>query len=136
MICLTLYVLLKRDLQATFKTVVFLLICHILSIALIDIIRKVVVVCILTRDESIKSLIVPVFINSKAIELLAIDVLNLDAPFHIVTVYRPPVSDSDSIVLHDIKVTIECLQQLPDVDSTVVINGDFNFPNINWIDPV
>jgi len=91
-------------------------------------------VCILTRDESIKSLLVTVLINSEAFELVAIDVLNLDAPFRIVTVYRPPVSDSDPIALHDIKVLIECLQQLSDVDSTVVINGNFNLANINWID--
>jgi len=93
-------------------------------------------VCILTRDESIKSLLVTVLINSEAFELVAIDVLNLDAPFRIVTVYRPPVSDSDPIALHDIKVLIECLQQLSDVDSTIVINGDFNFANISWINPV
>jgi len=35
-----------------------------------------------------------------------------------------------------IKVLIECLQQLYDVDSTVVIIADFNLPNINWIDTV
>jgi len=63
-------------------------------------------VCILTRDESIKSLFVPVFINSEAFELVVIDVLNLDAPFRIVTLYRPPVSDSDPIALHDIKGTL------------------------------
>jgi len=39
----------------------------------------------------------------------------LDAAFRIVTVYRSPDSD---------------------VDSTVVINGDLNLSNINWIDPV
>ena len=38
-------------------------------------------VCILTRDESIKSLLVPVSINSEAFDLVAIDVLNLDSHF-------------------------------------------------------
>jgi len=80
------------------------------------------------------SLLVPVFINSEALKLVAIDVLNLDAPLRIVTVYRPPISDSDPIALHDMKVLIECFQQLSDVDS--LINGDFNLPNINWINPV
>jgi len=46
-------------------------------------------VCILTRDESTKSLLVLVFINSEAIELVVIDVLNQDAPSRIVTVHRP-----------------------------------------------
>ena len=93
-------------------------------------------VCILTRNETIKCLSVPVSINSDSFELVAIAVFNLDAPFRIITVYRPPVSDSDPIALRDMKVLIDCLQQLSDVDSPVVINGDFNLPNITWDDPV
>ena len=59
-------------------------------------------VCILTRDESIKGLHVLVSIKSESFELVAIDVLNLEAPLRIVTVYRPPVSDKDPIAIHDI----------------------------------
>ena len=44
------------------------------------------------------------------------------------------MSDSDPIALQDIKVLIECLQLLSDVDSTVVVDGDFNLPDINWND--
>ena len=59
-------------------------------------------VCILTHDESIKGLHVPVSIKSDSFELVAIDVLHLEAPLRSVTVYRPPVSDSDPIAIHDI----------------------------------
>jgi len=63
-------------------------------------------------------------LNSEAFELVAIDVLNLDALFRILTVYRPPVSDNDndSIASHDFKVLIERLQQLTDVDSIDLVN--------------
>ena len=53
-------------------------------------------VCISTRDESIKCLHVPVPIKSESFYLAAIGVLKLEATLRIVTVYRPPVSDSDS----------------------------------------
>ena len=53
-----------------------------------------------------------------------------------ITVYRPPVSDNDPVAILDIKVLIDCLQQLCDIDSAVIVSGDFNLPNINWADPV
>jgi len=45
--------------------------------------------------------------------------------------YRPPVADADPIVINDIKVIIDCLRHLCEVDFAV-----FNLPNINGSGPV
>ena len=49
---------------------------------------------------------------------------------------RPPSSDTDIDAVAAVKDLINCLNKLCDVDCTVVIVGDFNFPNIDWSDPV
>jgi len=52
-------------------------------------------VCIIDRDESIKAVHVPVTPTSNAFDLIAIDILNLEARVRIVTVYRPPATETD-----------------------------------------
>jgi len=93
-------------------------------------------VCIITRDESIKAVHVPVTPTSNAFDLIAIDILNLEAPVRMVTVYRPPATDTYPIAITDTKLLIDSLRHICDVDFSVIINGDFNLPNINWSDPV
>jgi len=45
-------------------------------------------------------------------------------------------TDTDPIAITDTKLLIDSLRHLCDIDFSVIINGDFNLPNINWSDPV
>jgi len=74
--------------------------------------------------------------TSNTFDLIAIDLLNPVAPVRIVTVYRPPAIDNDLNAFYDTKLLIDSLSHLCDVDFSVIINGDFILPNINWSDPV
>jgi len=75
---------------------------------------------------------VPATASSNAFELIAINKLNLDAPVRIITVYRPPVADSDPVDIDDMSILHDCLRHLCDIDFSVTVNGDFNLLNINW----
>jgi len=44
--------------------------------------------------------------------------------------------DTDPITITDTKLLIESLRHICDANFSVIINGDFNLPNINWSDPV
>lgn len=93
-------------------------------------------VCILTRDSTITANLVNVPSAFCDIEVVSIDILNGSTPIRLINVYRPPASDTDSSAIADMEHLINCLQSLSDVDSTVIITGDFNLPKIDWSDPV
>ena len=98
--------------------------------------------CIITRDCSVKAVQVPINHQFTRLEIVAIDILNVLNPIRIITIYRSPSrrlqSDdliNESVPLGDMKVLIECLQRLCDVNRTVIITGDLNLPDVNWDAP-
>ena len=93
-------------------------------------------VCILVKEATVAAIPVPVPPHCGLFDICAVDVINLANQVRFITVYRPPSSDTDPTSVNDMTVLIDCLQQLCDVDYTVVINGDFNLPNINWSYPI
>jgi len=46
--------------------------------------------------------------------------------------YRPPSSDTVSDAIQSTNHFTECLRSLCNVDASIVLVGDFNFPNIDW----
>ena len=46
--------------------------------------------------------------------------------------YRPPCSNRDPEGLKYISDLCDCIQYLYPINGTVIICGDFNFPNIDW----
>ena len=46
--------------------------------------------------------------------------------------YRPPSFDAASDAIQNTNHVIACLQSLCNVDASIVLVGDFNFPNIDW----
>ena len=92
-------------------------------------------VCILSRySVNVIAVSIPQHVN--CFDICAVDTVGVDTSVRFITVYRPPSSDTDIDAVAAVKDLINCLNKLCDVDCTVVIVGDFNFPNIDWSDPV
>jgi len=53
-------------------------------------------------------------------------------PVRVIVGYRPPSSNTASDAIQSTNRFIECLRSLCNVDASIVLVGDFNFPNINW----
>ena len=89
-------------------------------------------VCVLTNDDLFKA--VPVILPTKYanLELVVVDIVNLQSKCRVFVCYRPPSNDSDrSAVQYSIEMC-ECIESLYPNNSTVIVCGDFNLPNINW----
>jgi len=89
-------------------------------------------VCIITRDAAVKAVQVEIVETFVQTVIVAIDILNVLNPIRVICVYRSPVPETDSIALSEVKLLIKCLTKLSDVNRSVIITGDFNFPKINW----
>lgn len=88
--------------------------------------------CLLVNNATIKA--TPVDIDDKYLDtdVLCVDIINLYAPIRIIVGYRSPSSDTDADAINHTKHFIECLMSLCEVDMSIVIIGDLNFPTINW----
>jgi len=89
-------------------------------------------VCIMINEELLKA--VPVALPTKYsnLELVVIDIINLQSKCRVFVCYRPPSSDSDSSAVQYSLDMCECIESLYPNNSTVIVCGDFNLPNINW----
>ena len=57
---------------------------------------------------------------------------NACIPVRVIVGYRPPSFDAASDAIQNTNHVIACLQSLCNVDASIVLVGDFNFPNIDW----
>ena len=88
-------------------------------------------VCMLIRS-CIKTIPVVVPARFAHLELAAVDILNSDIWYRIVTLYRPPYYDDEARALMlDI---VACLQLLSSINYPTIIAGDLNLPHANWCD--
>jgi len=92
--------------------------------------------CIFIKNDSVKAVRVAIPETFKDLEVVAIDIVNSSIPTRIIACYRPPSSDTDSVAISHIKLLINCLESLCDIDATVVIAGDLNLPWVDWSNPV
>jgi exonuclease III len=89
-------------------------------------------VCILYNTNSVNAAPVPIPAKFLNCEIVALDIIGSDFNVRIITCYRPPSSDTDPHAVHSLGSHILCLEYLSNVESSIVICGDFNFPHINW----
>ena len=88
-------------------------------------------VCLLLKNATIKAVRVDVADNFNDIDVLCVDILDMFIPMRIIVGYRSPSSDTAEDAIRNTKHFIDCLSCLCDVDASVVIIGDFNFPSID-----
>lgn len=89
--------------------------------------------CIIVNNSKVKAIRVNIADRFEDLDIVCIDIVNCSMPIRLVAGYRPPHS-SDSAV-DAVQYTnhfIDCLISVCDVDSSVVLVGDFNMPSIDW----
>ena len=89
-------------------------------------------VCIIVRNATVKAVRVDIDAKYNEFELVCIDMINSTSPTRIIAGYRPPSSDTAAESIQYTKLFIDCLSSLCNVDSSIVIIGDLNFPSIDW----
>ena len=89
-------------------------------------------VCILTSNATIKATLVAIPSKFLHLELCAVDISFGKVKLRLFVCYRPPSSNTDVHALQYVKDIYTCIDKLFPVDSTVIICGDFNFPNVDW----
>jgi len=92
-------------------------------------------VLILTNNQQISSCI-PVDLPEKykQLEIICIDLKGPTVSYRIITCYRKPAPDTNTSSLAETRLMVECLGELCMFDSSIILVGDFNFPNIVWQD--
>ena len=90
-------------------------------------------VCILTRKDTVRASAVKLPIVFSSVEIVAIDIHNCNPPTRLITCYRPPSADTSEEAVKQMQLFTTCLEQLCNVDATILITGDFNLPTIHWI---
>ena len=68
----------------------------------------------------------------KNLELACFDLIGEDNKIRFIVCYRPPSFDQEAKTM--LKLTLECLEDLFEIDASVVLVGDWNFPDIDWAD--
>lgn len=89
-------------------------------------------VCLIVKNESAKVVRVDIANNFQDTDILCIDIVSSYSQIRLIAGYRPPSSDTADDAIQFTKHFIDCLMSLCDVDSSIIIMGDFNFPNIDW----
>ena len=89
-------------------------------------------VCLITNCDTVQAIRVEIDVKYMDLDLLCIDILNTCLRVRVIVGYRPPSSETASDVIQSTNHFIECLRSLCNVDASIVLVGDFNFPNIDW----
>lgn len=84
-------------------------------------------VCVLINNQCFKSIAVSLPPRFNSLEIVAVDILNTNCcNYRVITVYRPPSSDSDIAAYQYCVKLCQCLDYLNRSDYSVVLCGDFN----------
>ena len=89
-------------------------------------------VCVLVNNGYFKAVQVPIPIRYSHLELVVIDICNSTNTFRIFVCYRPPSCEYDVDALRYSIEMCDCIELLYPSNATVLLCGDFNFPNVNW----
>ena len=87
-----------------------------------------------TRN-SLDAILVPLPSSFSHLELLIVDIcIHSALKIRLFLAYRPPSSNRDLDALNYISDLCKCIEQFYPNNATVILTGDFNFPDINWSD--
>ena len=90
-------------------------------------------VCILTRNNSLQAISVPLPPVFSHLEICVVDVVLNDVKTRLFVCYRPPSSSNkDPVAVQYTTDLCNCLTSLFPSNGSVIVCGDFNLPNINW----
>lgn len=90
-------------------------------------------VCILTNNNSLQAISVPLSPAYTLLELCVIDIVLSDIKTRLFVCYRPPCSNNkDSASVQYIADLCNCITSLFPPNGSIIVCGDFNLPNINW----
>lgn len=89
-------------------------------------------VCILTNNDTIKAIFVPLPPMYLHVELCTIDLLLHDSKLRLFVCYRPTSGNTDPDALQYVKDLRACIDSLMPAHSQILICGDLNLPNIDW----
>ena len=87
-------------------------------------------VCALVNNKNCQCTMVQVPDDFFKVELLCFDLHCISVKYRFIVIYRPPYIDDDAV--NYINSVCECIDLLSQVDASVIICGDFNFPDIAW----
>jgi hypothetical protein len=89
-------------------------------------------VCILANNRTTKVSPIPVPSRYSHLELCVVDLLSRCSRLRLFVFYRPPSCDSDHIAVDYMRELCACISELYPDNSTVILCGDLNLPNIDW----
>jgi len=91
-------------------------------------------VCLIARNAAVKTVRVDIAAQYADLDIVCVDIIvgAKSPPIRIIVGYRPPCSDTDVDAINSTKHMIDCLETLCEVDMSVVVVGDFNFPKLDW----
>lgn len=89
-------------------------------------------VCIVINNSVVKVASVNIADRFKDLDITCIDIVNTSLPVRLIVGYRSPCSDSGADAVQYTKHFIDGLMSLCNVDASIVLVGDFNFPTIDW----
>jgi len=89
-------------------------------------------VCLIVNHSAVKCVSVAIDSLFNDLDIICIDIVSTNNPVRLIAGYRPPSSDTAAEALTFTKNFINCLSMLCNVDSSIVLLGDFNFPSIDW----
>jgi exonuclease III len=89
-------------------------------------------VCIFTNNNTTKVICIPVPSKFSSLELCVVDLCHVAPGCALFVCYRPPSADSDLAAVQYLCNMRDCLGDLFPANSSVIIFGDFNLPNIDW----
>src|SRR5664279_1186653 len=89
-------------------------------------------VCVLTNNNTVRAVSVVLPPRFSHVELCALDIICNSTTTRLFNCYRPPSSNRDPDGVKCISDMCNCIDDLYSNNSTVIICGDFNLPDINW----
>jgi len=90
--------------------------------------------CLILNNSTVKAVQVDIADNFKDVDVVCVDIIDTYLPIRLIAGYRSPSSDTAVDAVKSTKHFIDCLMSVCDVDTSIVVVGDFNFPSINWSD--
>lgn len=88
-------------------------------------------VCVLVNNNCFHSVAVSLPDKFNSLDVVSVDLIDAYFKCRIIAVYRPPTSNTDPIGLQYCSKLADCIDHLLSVNSTVLLCGDFNIPDLN-----
>jgi hypothetical protein len=90
-------------------------------------------VCILTNNCTTKAVRIFIPPAYSHLESCVVDLLSHHDKLRLFVCYRPPSGNSYEPAVHYVRDLCDCIDSLYPSNSAVILCGDFNFPNVNWL---